>query len=306
MPIAARPDATRRRQAWRCSRWASSTATSAPARCTPPRKRSIPQHGIPLTRREHPGRRLGDLLGADDRRLAQVRDARAARQQPRRGRHHGAARARERRRCATGRACGAALLAIGVFGAALFYGDAVLTPAISVLSAVEGLEVGTAAFKPYVVPIAVGHPGRAVRDPEARHGRRRPAVRAGVRCCGSRRSAQSASGTSRRRPAILAALDPSHALRFATAHGFASFVVLGSVLLAITGAEALYADMGHFGKRAIRIAWFGVAAPALVLNYFGQGALLIDAAGGDREPVLSRLSRRGRSIRWSRWRRRRP
>ena len=76
-------------------------------------------------------------------------------------------------------------------------------------------------------------------------------------------------------PAILEALNPVHALRFTTAHGFASFVVLGSVLLAITGAEALYADMGHFGKRAIRIAWFGVAAPGLVLNYFGQGALLM-------------------------------
>ena len=86
---------------------------------------------------------------------------------------------------------------------------------------------------------------------------------------------------------------------FVTAHGFASFVVLGSVLLAITGAEALYADMGHFGKRAIRIAWFGVAAPALVLNYFGQGALLIARPGGDRESVLPRLSRRGRCTRWS-------
>jgi len=76
-------------------------------------------------------------------------------------------------------------------------------------------------------------------------------------------------------PEILHALDPRHALQFATGHGYASFVVLGSVLLAVTGAEALYADMGHFGKRAIRVAWFGVAAPGLVLNYFGQGALLI-------------------------------
>ena len=74
---------------------------------------------------------------------------------------------------------------------------------------------------------------------------------------------------------ILAALDPRHAFAFATSHGAASFIVLGSVLLAITGAEALYADLGHFGRRAIRVAWFGAAAPALVLNYFGQGALLI-------------------------------
>ena len=79
-----------------------------------------------------------------------------------------------------------------------------------------------------------------------------------------------------RNPQVLAALNPLHALQFVTAYGFASFVVLGSVLLAITGAEALYADMGHFGKRAVRIAWFGLVAPALVLNYFGQGALLLD------------------------------
>src|SRR5882672_2391874 len=79
-----------------------------------------------------------------------------------------------------------------------------------------------------------------------------------------------------KQPAILAALNPAHAVGFITGHGFASFVVLGSVLLAITGAETLYADMGHFGKRAVRVAWFGLVAPALVLNYFGQGALLID------------------------------
>src|SRR4030095_823265 len=87
-------------------------------------------------------------------------------------------------------------------------------------------------------------------------------------------------------PVVLEALDPRHALQFATAHGFASFVVLGSVLLAITGAEALYADMGHFGKRAIRIAWFGLVAPALVLNYFGQGALLIAQPAALQNPFF--------------------
>ena len=95
-------------------------------------------------------------------------------------------------------------------------------------------------------------------------------MRALVPCAGRGRRLEH-----RKEPAILAALDPEHALHFATGHGFASFIVLGSVLLAITGAEALYADLGHFGKRAIRIAWFGMVAPALVLNYFGQGALLI-------------------------------
>ena len=85
-------------------------------------------------------------------------------------------------------------------------------------------------------------------------------------------------------PGVLAGLDPRHALAFTTQHGFASFVVLGAVLLAFTGAEALYADMGHFGKRAVRIAWFGLVAPALVLNYFGQGALLLDVPKAVENP----------------------
>ncbi len=169
---------------------------------------------------------------------------------------------------------GAALMGIGVFGAALFYGDAVLTPAISVLSAVEGLEVGTAAFKPYVVPISTGI--LIALFLIQKHGTGIVGMLFGPVCvlwfsaigaCGIWNIAL--------QPEILAALNPLHAINFATAHGAASFVVLGSVLLAITGAEALYADMGHFGARAIRIAWFGLVAPALVLNYFGQGALLI-------------------------------
>ena len=166
------------------------------------------------------------------------------------------------------------LLAIGVFGASLFYGDAVLTPAISVLSAVEGLEVGTSAFKPYIVPISAGilvalfaiqHYGTGVVG-----------LLFGP-ICALWFVSLGAVGVWNivQHPQILKALDPTHAFQFATGHGFASFVVLGSVLLAITGAEALYADMGHFGKRAIRIAWFGMVAPGLVLNYFGQGALLI-------------------------------
>jgi KUP system potassium uptake protein len=166
------------------------------------------------------------------------------------------------------------LFAIGVFGAALFYGDAVLTPAISVLSAVEGLEVGTHAFTPFVVPIATAI--LIALFAIQRHGTAvvgmlfGPVCLAWFVCIGAVGAWNVANA-----PAILGAIDPIHALRFVTVHGYASFLVLGSVLLAFTGAEALYADMGHFGKRAIRIAWFGVAAPALVLNYFGQGALLI-------------------------------
>ena len=169
---------------------------------------------------------------------------------------------------------GATLLAIGVFGASLFYGDAVLTPAISVLSAVEGLEVGTAAFKPYVVPLSTGI--LIALFLIQKQGTGVIGLLFGPVCvlwflalgaCGV--------WNIQKNPEVLAALNPLHAIRFVTAHGYASFVVLGSVLLAITGAEALYADMGHFGKRAIRIAWFGLVAPALVLNYFGQGALLL-------------------------------
>ena len=169
---------------------------------------------------------------------------------------------------------GAALLAIGVFGASLFYGDAVLTPAISVLSAVEGLEIGTEAFKPYVVPISTGILiGLFLIQ---KHGTGVVGMLFGP-VCALWFLALAASGVwnIQKNPEILGALNPLLAIRFATGHGTASFVVLGSVLLAITGAEALYADMGHFGRRAIRIAWFGLVAPALVLNYFGQGALLI-------------------------------
>ena len=168
----------------------------------------------------------------------------------------------------------ATIMLLGVFGAALFYGDAVLTPAISVLSAVEGLEVGTEAFKPYVVPIALG----VVIGLFALQ-------RAGSSVIGALFGpitilwflAIAALGLAAivNHPEVLRAFDPMHALRFATQHGFASFVVLGAVLLAFTGAEALYADMGHFGKGPIRLAWFGLVFPALMLNYLGQGALLI-------------------------------
>jgi KUP system potassium uptake protein len=175
------------------------------------------------------------------------------------------------------------LLLIGVFGASLFYGDAVLTPAISVLSAVEGLEVGTAAFKPYVVPIAVGVL-LALFALQAR----------GTATVGKLFGAVTmlwflAIGAAGlygivQQPAVLEALNPLHALGFLTGHGAASFVVLGAVVLAVTGAEALYADMGHFGKGAVRIAWFSLVAPALVLNYFGQGALLMMHPGAVQNP----------------------
>jgi KUP system potassium uptake protein len=168
------------------------------------------------------------------------------------------------------------LVVIGMLGAALFYGDAVLTPAISVLSAVEGLEVGTQAFTPYVVPIAVGVLvalfALQAQGTETVGRLFGPVTLLWFLAIG----AAGVSGIVRE-PAVLAALDPLHALRFLTTHAVESFVVLGAVVLAVTGAEALYADMGHFGKGAVRIGWFSLVAPALVLNYFGQGALLMAA-----------------------------
>jgi KUP system potassium uptake protein len=170
------------------------------------------------------------------------------------------------------------IMLIGVFGAALFYGDAVLTPAISVLSAVEGLQIGTTVFDPYVVPIAVGvllalfaFQTRGTAAVGRFFG---PITMLWFITIG----AAGIHGIARA-PQVLAALNPAHAFSFLTGHGGASFLVLGAVVLAVTGAEALYADMGHFGKAAVRVGWFTLVAPALVLNYFGQGALLmVDAA----------------------------
>jgi KUP system potassium uptake protein len=171
------------------------------------------------------------------------------------------------------RLCGP-LLVTGVFGASLFYGDAVLTPAISVLSAVEGLEVGTAALKPFVMPISLAI--LVALFVIQRHGTRIVGFVFGPVCLVWFASLGAAGlWNIVKVPSVLRAVHPGYALEFATGHGYASFVVLGSVLLAFTGAEALYADMGHFGKRAIRVAWFTVVAPCLLLNYFGQGALLI-------------------------------
>ena len=166
------------------------------------------------------------------------------------------------------------LLVIGVFGASLFYGDAVLTPAISVLSAIEGLEVGSQALATYVMPLSVVI--LVALFAIQRFGTGLVGLMFGPVCALWFVSIGIAGAWNIAKvPAVLAAVNPMHAATFVTSHGLASFVVLGSVLLAVTGAEALYADMGHFGKRAIRLAWFIVVAPSLLLNYFGQGALLI-------------------------------
>ncbi len=166
------------------------------------------------------------------------------------------------------------LLLIGVMGAALFYGDSVLTPAVSVLSAVEGLEVITPAFKPYVLPMCTGV--LIALFAFQRYGTSAvgkffgPIIVVWFSVLAVTGVAQIAQ-----EPAILAALNPVNAYAFLAAQGWHLFVALGAIVLAFTGAEALYADMGHFGKRPIQWAWTGLVLPALAIHYMGQGALLM-------------------------------
>ena len=177
------------------------------------------------------------------------------------------------------------LLAVGIFGTSLFYGDGVITPAISVLSAVEGLEVVSPHFKQYVIPLTLV-----------------------VLFCLFAVQKRGTSGIGKffgpvtliwfltiavlgvshivTHPEILWAMSPHHAVGFMWAHPGISFIILGAVVLCVTGAEALYADLGHFGKRPIRLAWFGVAMPALTLNYFDQGALLLAEPEAVKNPFF--------------------
>jgi KUP system potassium uptake protein len=166
------------------------------------------------------------------------------------------------------------LLVVGIFGTCLFYGDGVITPAISVLSAIEGMEVVSPAFKNYVMPLTL-----AVLF-----------LLFAVQKQGTGGVGQffgpitlvwfaviAALGLSHiiDNPAILRALSPTYALSFIFHHPSITFIILGAVVLCVTGAEALYADLGHFGKKPIRLAWFSIVMPSLTLNYFGQGALLL-------------------------------
>ena len=168
----------------------------------------------------------------------------------------------------------AALIILGLFGTALLYGDGIITPAISVLGAIEGLEVATPALAPYVVGVSAAI--LFVLFMFQRHGTARvgrtfgPITLVWFLTIGTLGAAEIA-----RTPDILTAVNPVHAVRFFLAQGFIGFTVLGAVFLAVTGAEALYADIGHFGKKPIRIAFFALVLPALLLNYFGQGALLL-------------------------------
>jgi KUP system potassium uptake protein len=162
----------------------------------------------------------------------------------------------------------------GIFGASLFYGDALLTPAISVLSAVEGISVATPALDKWVVPATVGIliglfsiQYRGTGAVGKLFGPCMVIWFGALAALGALSIAQT--------PSVLASLDPRHALGFAWRFPGLTFLVLGAVFLAITGAEALYADMGHFGAKPIRLAWFGMVFPALMINYIGQGALVL-------------------------------
>lgn len=180
------------------------------------------------------------------------------------------------------------LFVLGIFGAALFYGDGVITPAISVLSAIEGLEVATPAFSPYVVPITL-------------------VVLVGLYAVQRKGTAGigiwfgpimviwfvvlAAMGVYNifKYPLILGALNPIHAANFLMEYRGLAFLALGAVVLAFTGAEALYADMGHFGSKPIRFAWFLIVFPALGLNYLGQGALLVSHPSAVENPFYQQL-----------------
>ena len=166
------------------------------------------------------------------------------------------------------------LLGLGIAGAALFYGDAAITPAISVLSAVEGLKLVTPALEPYVLPITLVILF-ALFWVQSRGTERVSAWFGPVTLVWFVTLAALGLLHAFDRPLIFRAIDPSMAVGFLIEHGFGSFPVLGSVFLAVTGAEALYADMGHFGRGPIRFAWSAVVFPALALNYLGQGSLVL-------------------------------
>lgn len=181
-----------------------------------------------------------------------------------------------------------ALMLLGVFGATMFYGDSVITPAISVLSAIEGLEVATPGLEQWVVPLTIVV--LVILYSVQRHGT------AGIgRFFGPIMivwfAALAIMGIINiaAAPMILQALNPLHAFEFMLRERMIAFIALGAVVLAFTGAEALYADMGHFGKKPIRFAWFMIVFPALALNYLGQGGLLITHPEAIENPFFRQL-----------------
>src|SRR6266700_4358121 len=166
------------------------------------------------------------------------------------------------------------VLMLGVIGAAMFFGDSVITPAISVLSAVEGLKLVTPAFEHYVVPITIvilialfAVQRRGTANVAAFFGPVMVVWFFAVAVSGAMHIADD--------PEVFLAINPYYAVNFLSHHGFIGLVTLGAVFLAVTGGEALYADLGHFGRKLIQVAWFALVLPSLVINYLGQGALLL-------------------------------
>ncbi|WP_202519369.1 potassium transporter Kup [Streptomyces sp. SID1034] len=179
----------------------------------------------------------------------------------------------------------AVLIALGIFGASLFYGDGIITPAISVLSAVEGVKVATPALSHLVVPITLTV--LTVLFVIQRYGTGLVGKLFGpvMALWFTVLAAAGINGISKN-PAILRALSPTYAVAFIAEHGMVAFVALGAVVLAVTGAEALYADMGHFGRPPITRAWFLVVFPALTLNYLGQGAVILRTPSAAENPFF--------------------
>ncbi len=168
-----------------------------------------------------------------------------------------------------------AVTVAAIFGASLLYGEGIITPSISVLSAIEGLEVATEAAKPFIVPLTcMVLVGLFVVQKRGTSGIGK--IFGPVMVIWFLTIAAAGTGAILQSPRILTAVNPWHAWNFFSVNHLHGFVVLGSVVLCITGSEALYADLGHFGARAIRMTWLGIACPALLLNYFGQCALLLD------------------------------
>ena len=177
------------------------------------------------------------------------------------------------------------LVAFGIVGASLLCGEGMITPAVSIMSAIEGLQVATPVFSSWVVPISVVI--LVVLFVIQRHGTHRVGGLFGpvmvvwfltIAILGFRWIV--------RAPEVLMAFDPRHAVSFFVEHGWHGFAVLGAVVLVVTGAEALYADMGHFGRRPIRMAWFSLVLPALLINYFGQGALVLISGETATQPFF--------------------
>jgi KUP system potassium uptake protein len=192
-----------------------------------------------------------------------------------------------------GRAAKATLVALGIFGAALFYGDGMITPAISVLAAVEGLEVSAPGLESLVLPITLAVLTMLFAI-------QRFGTEAVGRLFGPVMvlwfTILAVSGLAKviEAPAILKALSPTYGIEFFLDNGSVAFLTLGSVVLAVTGAEALYADMGHFGRPAIRRAWFALVFPALTLNYMGQGTLILGSSAAIQSPFFLLIPHSGR------------